>query len=171
VPHAVTDIIRDAHIARARGIGDALDGHALFTREKVAAALAVLDGRDAMTLEDWELSGVVMTMSNRTRADVESGLRATIESEAREYGARLALTNDEREIRGDKLKRDRVSRVMLRALERAGGSMTKGRLVNRVASRDRDVAEESLMVLIAEMRVFRNPSSDRIESLPGGLTQ
>ena len=49
--------------------------------------------------------------------------------------------------------------------------MTKGRLVNRVASRDRDVAEESLMVLIAEMRVFHNPSSDRIESLPGGLTQ
>lgn len=171
VPHAVTDIICDAHIARARGIGDALDGHALFTREKVAAALAVLDGRDAMTLEDWELSGVVMTMSNRTRADVESGLRATIESEAREYGARLALTNDEREIRGDKLKRDRVSRVMLRALERAGGSMPRGKLLNRVASRDRDVADESLMVLIAEMRVFHNPSSDRIESLPGGLTQ
>jgi len=81
------DVVLDAHIARQRGQGDALDGHALLTRLKVAAALAMLDlGRSAqqqcqITEDDWDLSGQVMTMSDQTRQMVESHLKDTARAE------------------------------------------------------------------------------------------
>src|SRR4051812_24590122 len=69
--------ITDAHWRRSRGEGDALDGHALYTRLKVAAALAVLDGHlgaKGVTAEDWRLAGVLMAVSDATRADVQADL-------------------------------------------------------------------------------------------------
>lgn len=68
-----------AHVARQRGDGEALDGHSLLTRLKVAAALAMLTNDQparqcTVTEEDWELSGVVMAVSDRTRANVQRHL-------------------------------------------------------------------------------------------------
>ncbi|MDC7122384.1 hypothetical protein OMK64_12660, partial [Cellulomonas fimi] len=51
------DTIRDARAAQMRGASDALDGHALLARLKVAAALALADTRLDVTAEDWHLAG------------------------------------------------------------------------------------------------------------------
>lgn len=59
--------LRRQHI---QGEGDPLDGHANMVRLKVAAALAILDGRPEVTEEDWKLSGVVMAVSSRTRRGI-----------------------------------------------------------------------------------------------------
>lgn len=72
---AAWDAIDGAQIARLRGEGDALDGHALFSRLKVAAALALLDGRGGVAEEDWDLAGIVMRVSNRTRQACGDALR------------------------------------------------------------------------------------------------
>ncbi|MFT4202173.1 bifunctional DNA primase/polymerase [Gordonia sp. (in: high G+C Gram-positive bacteria)] len=166
VPNQVSDIIRDNAIARARGEGDALDGHALFTREKVAAALAVLEGRSDMTIEDWDLSGVVMEMSDRTRRQVEQDLAKAAEAEAIAYGKKMGITADARDTTVDRIKIDRVRRNLLRALDRADGrTMTEGKLLNRINSRDRDVAPAALGELIVEMAVLYDPSDKRV-SLP-----
>lgn len=53
--------------ARAQGDGDALDGHLMFVRLKVAAALGFLDGRCEVTDQDWQLAETVVDMSNRQR--------------------------------------------------------------------------------------------------------
>ncbi len=53
--------------ARTQGDGDALDGHLMFVRLKVGAALAFLDGRCEVTDTDWQLAGTVVEMSNRQR--------------------------------------------------------------------------------------------------------
>ncbi|OFV78818.1 hypothetical protein [Rhodococcus erythropolis] len=66
-PPEITDMIIGAHIARQRGQEDALDGHAMLTRLKVAACLAILHHRSTVSELDWQLSGVVMEVSNRTR--------------------------------------------------------------------------------------------------------
>lgn len=66
-PAIIKDTIIDAHLARQRGEGDALDGHALLTRCKVAANLAILHHRSVVSDLDWELSGTVMQWSNTTR--------------------------------------------------------------------------------------------------------
>jgi len=74
----IHDDIRDA-ARRAMLASDeeakGLDGHSLLTRRKVSAALALMDGRNNDTDEDWELSALIMEMSNASREWVESEVR------------------------------------------------------------------------------------------------
>jgi hypothetical protein len=81
LPRTVIDLPDEAkrHTVELRrlhvqGLGDPLDGHANLTRIKVAAALAILDGRTSVSLEDWELSAVVMARSDATRKGVQEVL-------------------------------------------------------------------------------------------------
>src|SRR4051794_2313339 len=69
------EAIDEAHWQRSRGEGDALDGHKLYCRLKVAAALALLDRRLKVTFDDWRLSGRIMAQSDETRAGVQRALR------------------------------------------------------------------------------------------------
>ncbi len=87
------DAVIDNHIKRNRGEGDALDGHSVLNRLKVAAALAMLDvGRSpkeqlTVTPEDWHLAGVIQAVSDRTRAGVVRHLAdaAKVENEKKAY--------------------------------------------------------------------------------------
>ena len=65
-----TQVIVAARLEMLRGNGHALDGHALLTRLKVAAALALLDEHVEVTDEDWVLAGTVMEVSDHTRGQV-----------------------------------------------------------------------------------------------------
>jgi hypothetical protein len=75
VCEAATTAIVSARRARLRGDGDALDGHALYTREKVAAALALYEGRVHVSEEDWQLAGHLMSVSDWTRERIANALR------------------------------------------------------------------------------------------------
>ena len=75
VCEAATGVIDAARLARLRGEGDALDGHALLTRLKLAAALSLFDGRTDVTDDDWSLSGLIMEVSDQTRESVAAELR------------------------------------------------------------------------------------------------
>jgi len=74
-----------AHEADARAYHgdqrDAIAGHELLTRAKVAVGLMVLAGRTALVSEDWHLAGIVMEHSRATRAAVMREIR---EAEAAE---------------------------------------------------------------------------------------
>lgn len=76
VPDVARVAILTANHARNHRIGTApagegLDGHRLQSQERVAALLALADGRaDAITEQDWNLAGVVLAVSDETRADV-----------------------------------------------------------------------------------------------------
>jgi hypothetical protein len=67
LPTVAREAMDSARLQRLRNLGDALDSHALLTRAKVAAGLAILDGMHKTTEEDWQLSGVVMAMSDHQR--------------------------------------------------------------------------------------------------------
>jgi hypothetical protein len=64
------DEVDSARLAALRGESDrdSLDGHALLTRLKVAAALALLERRLDVSKEDWDLAAEVMAVSDFTRA-------------------------------------------------------------------------------------------------------
>jgi len=47
------------------------ESHLLLTRAKVAVALAVLDGRVELNVEDWQLSEVVIEHTKKTREAIE----------------------------------------------------------------------------------------------------
>ncbi len=142
------DIIDKAHLARTRGEGDALDGHALLTRLKVAAALSILEGRCAVTDEDWDLSAEVMAVSDATR---EQCVRALAE-DGRERNQRQAEAEAQRTIvvqeRVDEAKVRRVTATIKRRLSHGGDWVSGSDLRSKVAQPLRPFVETALNALV-----------------------
>lgn len=68
LPSEVEALVRSNRLRRLRGeavVG--LDGHLLLTREKVAAALALMDGRADVSAADWSAAGAMIDLSTSTR--------------------------------------------------------------------------------------------------------
>ena len=65
---------------------DALDGHALFAREKFAYGLAVLDGRTKMTARDWDMATLASRVSDRMREWMALETQMAKRVEAEEHG-------------------------------------------------------------------------------------
>lgn len=79
VPDIARTTIDAARLGRLRGDGDALDGHALLTRLKAAAALALLEQRHEITDDDWSLAGTLMAVSDATRSRVVAHRQAELQ--------------------------------------------------------------------------------------------
>lgn len=123
--------LRRAHI---QGQGDPLDGHANLTRLKVAAALAILDGRVKVDDADWGLSAVVMARSDATRQHIVDELA----TERREQNTTAAEAEARKTIivsgRVESDARLRVSRLVATRLAKveAGEWLTSGALSRAV---------------------------------------
>jgi hypothetical protein len=116
---AVARVAIDRHqLDYHRGVPgiDPLDGHALLTRLKVAAALMVLAGRHAIGPDDWELAGVILLESDVTRTRI---LRAVAEQRRRGNMARALDTADRAEYVSER-RLEQTKRTILRALDRLG---------------------------------------------------
>lgn len=122
-----------ARKARRRGDGDALDGHALLTRLKVAAALAILDAQTSVTVDDWDLAGAVMAESDEQRARCRRALAEMSRSQNARTGeaeAHRALVIEER-VETERLRR--TAQSVKRHVARAGdagltGAKLRGKL-------------------------------------------
>jgi hypothetical protein len=86
VPVEAVDAIRSARVAMMRGEASPLDGHALLTRLKLAAAFALLLGELAVTQECWGLAGVLQQVSDAERGRCEAALSRRHEAEASARG-------------------------------------------------------------------------------------
>jgi hypothetical protein len=165
LPDIATDTIRQAQRARLRGEGDALDGHALQVRLKVAVALTLLDGRRTVTDDDWHLSGTVMAVSDTTRAQVIARLaeqaNARTEAQGRADGVRAdaaTQSSDERAAR-------RISGRLLGKVV-AAGELSRSDARNAIARRDRIHFDAALERLIAagQVEVLDVESGQRIKA-------
>lgn len=94
VSDAVWREIKDARFERAAGNrSEALDGHRLLCREKLAVALSVYcTGRVEITDEMWALSDVLMAISDRTRAVAAEGARKSARRDALRAGELRGVT-------------------------------------------------------------------------------
>lgn len=123
VPDEARDLIRSERAKAMRGEQAALDGHALFCRLKFAFALAVLDGRTNMTLEDWELAGVAQRVSDTVRSWVVSRMAAQQRSEAQEKGVLRGVENYAADVEKGQQQfkmTERATRWLIKKLEAAG---------------------------------------------------
>jgi hypothetical protein len=139
IPDEVAHTIRQARAASMSGDDNALDGHALFCREKFAFALAFMAGRTDITIEDWRLAGIAADVSDWTRQKAQSGYLAGKERDARARGRDRGIENDERTI-AEQDSLDRHVRRIIAWIHRtlsAHGPMTAGELRKRAAGRDR----------------------------------
>lgn len=148
MPKVATDLVVAAHLARTRGQGDALDGHAILTRLKVAASLGILEGRTYVDDVDWALSGKVMAVSDATRALCQRALtEANRVDNVRQAEAEAARTIVVQEKVDDAAVR-RVARGIKRALTRNSAPTAHADLRKCLAGRDRTYFEPAISALI-----------------------
>lgn len=167
VPDIATRTIREAHAARQRGEGDALDGHALFVRLKVAQVLAFLDGHNAMTDLDWHLAGIVAAVSDRTRARAQAQVQI---AEAEKSRARGKAEGERQAVAADVVAERAIQRVAqrVRRLIRERPGIAGNDLRKAVASRDRQYLDEAVGLLVATGDILREEVNCGIRYRPGG---
>jgi len=158
LPDHVRRTVMDTRAANARGELDALDGHALFTRLKVAAAFAIMDARYAVNDEDWELSRVIMNVSDMTRERIVRALESkteVIEERRNLASARRALV--EEDIKAD-AGIGRVCKTIMKILDDNDGQATWNEFTHRLAARDRDFRQEAFerLEILGQIRVEEN---------------
>lgn len=160
VPDEIAHTIRANHLARSRGAGDALDGHALFTRLKITFALAFLNQRTEINMEDWEIAGLIMQRSDATRASIQFRL----DQRHKEADMKRTLREAERQELLSSTLADkaiaRVARLIGRKAKAAGSEGIAGAELRRnITSRDRDWFEDALNNLAAAGQVSFTESS------------
>lgn len=148
VPDIVTDTIRAARAASMSGDDCALDGHALYCREKFAFSLALIDGRTAISEEDWKLSGIAAAVSDWTREQTRRKLIAAQDENARERGRLLGISRSASEVSGRQergVADERLLRWIVTRLEKTDSrQMTPNGLYRSAASRDRHLVEGAI---------------------------
>lgn len=148
-PAEIAQTVIAAHIARQRGDSEALDGHRLLTRLKVAAALAVMHHRRVVSELDWQLSETVMAVSDRTRDWILSEAKRAEREKARARALRQAEFND---VIDNRLL-DGVKNSIIRTLER-DGEQAGNALRSRMGKRERrDLFDQAVSLLEHEGRV------------------
>ena len=158
IPSEARDLIIATREHQLHGNTDALDGHALFCREKFAYALALLDGRVDMGAEDWRLSGIAAEVSSRTRAWVQSELERSMEVEAKAAGKQRGITfaaaDEEKSHQQAKMIRT-VQDWVLKRLKDKGIQKTR-ELTQACASRSRAWLKVALDGLLADELVIHD---------------
>ncbi|MGU3502893.1 hypothetical protein [Mycobacterium sp. C31M] len=160
IVYAIPEIaaaIKAANTARNRGEVDALDGHALLTRCKVAALMAIMHGRTAVIERDWIMSGTIMEVSDQTRASLlqqEADIRAAA---IRERGRADAMRSEGRE----DYQRDQIVSVkasIVTTLTKRGGAASWSDLRESLGkAHRRKLLPLALAELIEEGQVVKVP--------------
>lgn len=179
VPESASRSIRGHRLAVLREDPkvDPLDGHALLTRLKVAAALMALDGRTVVDDSDWSLAGYIMDVSTYTRERCQR----TLADQARRANTARALATAERDeiISDRKLQRckDGIVRTLLRAPEHG---IAHAQLRRALKSDIRDEFDAAITDLLNDGRivarrtpkgvVYQGPPVDH-RSTPGDLSE
>ena len=117
-PAEIAKTVIGAHLARQRGEADALDGHAMLTRLKVAALIAIMHRQSVVGEREWRLSEIAMQNSNRTRewllAEAKKMDREKIRGRALRQAAGEEFISDRR--------LERAMKAVIRWLEKAEGN-------------------------------------------------
>ncbi|QIP43661.1 hypothetical protein G9444_6418 [Rhodococcus erythropolis] len=152
-PPEITEMIIGAHIARQRGQEDALDGHAMLTRLKVAACLAILHHRGVVSELDWQLSGVVMEVSNRTRDWVVAESKKADRRKIRDRAISRAVGEEAVDLRRLTTVRKRIISVL------ADGDLAGGKLRAALGRREyRELFDQAVMSLENEGQIVADSS-------------
>lgn len=136
------ELIVSAAVSRLRGEGDALDGHALLARLKVAALLALLDGSPAVREDDWVLSGEVMVASADVRYHCSSALREAARASNLARAAARGEAEIETDVRAAEVAISKVKEKILAHVKDkpVGSSVMRKRLTPKL----RDYLDEAL---------------------------
>ena len=149
IPPEAEALILQAREASMSGDDNALDGHAVYCREKFAYALAIFDGRTTMNSDDWKLAGIAGSVSDWCRLRAQNALAKAETSMAAERGRLRGIESYEADISRSVIAGDDIKRILkwavgkLRAAD--GGRMAKPKLKSLAAGRDRVKVVEAML--------------------------
>jgi hypothetical protein len=164
IPYEAAELVIDERERSMHGESNPLAGHALFIREKFAYALAVLDGRDEMTDEDWRLAGIASRVSDHTRAWVTSELEQIKDDEATEkgrlHGVSQVASEDEKTYRSSQ-RTNRIAKAALGRIKKASPQeISNSKLVEGIAHRDRPYLPGAMDMLVRSDLVSEGESTN-----------
>jgi hypothetical protein len=155
VAASITAELRERSLAVARGAvrPDPLDSQRPACQAKEAAMLALMDGRVAVTEDDWRLAGMVMDVSDVLRrgvmAEHQAQRAAAEEARGKAEGARAAAASTEKERRLVAALADRIVTAVLKC-----GGIGTGKLARTVTSaKTRHRFDPALDLAVASLRV------------------
>jgi hypothetical protein len=165
VSDLIVDEIRSARAASMSGDDEALDGHALYVREKFAFALAFMDGRTDINDDDWKLSEIAANVSDWCRGKSQAGYEAGREDDARARGQQSGWARDEQTVTEKAAYGAHVSRlaVWVHRTVSECGPVTTSALNRRLASRDRPRLRDALDAAIAQGLIVAGDDGWRVE--------
>ena len=155
--------IRTRALARQRGETreDPLDSHADLQRMKIAALLSILDGRLHVSVEDWDLAGVVMAASNAVRGWVIEVARQAEQHSEAARSARMARQQAHIDDSAEERALVAGARAMARRAHRAAGeTLAKRDPMSAVAGRHRKLASTDEMIAYATDHGWLTPIPD-----------
>lgn len=161
LPPGTTEELRRKAVERTRGFGeggaqpsevDPLDSHADLVRIKVAGLLSLLDGRQAISPEDWELASTIWQVSCAVRAEVISHGQRQQEQARRADHKRVAERRVAEVGAEEQAHVQRVANRLAKATVRAGGEL-KVTEFRRNAGRDRDWLDQAIEHAVAAGRL------------------
>ncbi|MBM7278280.1 hypothetical protein JTZ10_10950 [Gordonia rubripertincta] len=162
LPHEAVEAMDQTQLGKLHGDPDIdpLDGHALMTRAKIAAGLMVLDGRMyEVSTEDWQLAGVLMRESDRTRERIVAALS---EAARRSNRAKAHAVAE----RDDVVAEKRVSRAangIVTRLQRAGRVLSHSELRKALRSDLRPEFQPAIDSLLATGAIKSTPHGYALE--------
>lgn len=164
--------IEDAQVQRLRGSGHALDGHALLSRLKIAAALALLEMRGDVSDEDWHLAGIIMQHSDQTRQKCIDALKAAsraVNTSRAELRAEAAVTID------DHLVAKCAERILSNVdSEWIGSGKLRAKLTTKLREHFDQAIDELLEQQVIEVSADHYQGQERTRyrlTTPSGLTE
>jgi hypothetical protein len=141
---------------------DPLDGHLMLTRLKVSFGLALLEGRQNISDDDWRIAGQLIAVSDQVRSRmrdmVTEGRKRLNSARAHEMADRQVLVDD----RLTEERQRRVSKAILAKLDRVGQA-TRRELKKAVTLKIRADFDPVLEILLDNGALVRCEGGDRYE--------
>jgi hypothetical protein len=150
------DDIQAVRLQNGRGEVGELDGHAMLTREKVAAALGLLEGRYSIDEEDWRLAGVIMAKSDETRAEIQSTLADQAERQNAARGKAAAVQKVNADETEAEMKTQAAAKAIRHQLE-GRGWRARSELRKSIKAVHRPYFDDAMSVLEAGAVVEERP--------------
>ncbi len=133
------------------------EAHTTFTRMKVAAALAFIDGRAEIASQDWDLSEFVMDHSKSVRVWVEGELSARAARKAAMAGVAMGHQSAEAKKTVAARSADEsdaaAEKIVAHIAEQGEQGETWGRLLKRQRYVDKDIMNRAKAELVVEGRI------------------
>jgi hypothetical protein len=151
-PDHVRDFVRTNRRDNLAGKANALDGHSILTRLKVAAGLAILHRTTTVTEQIWDISGHIMRMSDRTRTRIEDAIAQQSADKAQASGIAEASKEEAKANHG----LERATLTIARYVHKHPEGVTR-KQAKDAAGRWKTLASEAITVAIERGYITATP--------------